>query len=299
MIDLNDYFYYVHVIDKQGFSAAAKALNIPKSKLSRHVAQLEQRLDIQLIQRTSRHFKITEAGQIFYRHAKALIEEMDAAEAAMQRRKGGLGGQVTLSCSVGVAQFALKNLLIDFLLKYPEINLIQQVTNQPIDMISAGVDLVIRGHSDPLPDSTLMHRHLAEISWHLWASPAYLASYGVIDHPDDLLKQQALKFGWQPASGYWRLQKCKSETEIVTFKPLFCSDDMSSLKQAAIAGMGIVSLPDYVCKDDIASGMLVPVLPEWVSETAQLSLLMPSRRTHSPAIQALRDFLVNNLCHYL
>ncbi len=299
MIDLNDYFYYVHVIDKQGFSAAAQALNIPKSKLSRHVAQLEQRLDVQLIQRTSRQFKITEAGQVFYGHAKTLIEEMDAAEAAMQKRKGALSGQITLSCSVGVAQFALKNLLIDFLQKYPQVELVQQVTNQPIDMISAGVDLAIRGHSDPLPDSTLIHRHLAEISWHLFASPAYLARIGGIQKPDDLSKQQAVKFGWQPSSGYWRLQNKEGGIQIMPFKPLLCSDDMSTLKQAVMAGMGIVSLPSYVCKDEIASGLLVRILPEWVSETAQLSLLTPSRRTHSPAVQALRDFLTQKLGQYL
>jgi len=299
MIDLNDYFYYVHVIDKQGFSAAAKALNIPKSKLSRHVAKLEQRLDVQLIQRTSRHFKITEAGQVFYIHAKALIEEMEVAESVMQRRKGELSGQVTLSCSVGVAQFAIKNLLIDFLQKYPNIELVQQVTNQAIDMVSSGIDLAIRGHNEPLPESNLIQRHLAEVSWHLFASPAYLERKGQIQTPDDLPKQQALKLGWQPSSGHWTLQNGDGVKKNISFTPLLCSDDISTLKQAAIDGMGVVSLPNYTCKDAIASGELVRILPEWISGTAQLSLLTPTRRGHSSAVHALKDYLTKEFRRYV
>ncbi|HBA35271.1 MAG TPA: LysR family transcriptional regulator, partial [Gammaproteobacteria bacterium] len=117
MIDLNDYFYFVHVVEKRGFSPAARALNMPKSRLSRHVSQLEERLDTRLIQRTSRQFKVTETGRVFYQHARALIDEMEAAEAAIQSRKASLSGRVTMSCSVGVAQFAIKELVCEFLVK--------------------------------------------------------------------------------------------------------------------------------------------------------------------------------------
>ena len=297
--DLNDYFYYVHVIDKKGFSAAARALNVPKSKLSRHVARLEQRLETQLIQRTSRQFRITESGQVFYRHAKALIEEMESAEAAMQKIKGELCGQVTLSCSITVAQYVVKDVLIDFLKKHPSIEVIQQVTNQTIDMVSSGIDMAIRGHTEPLPDSSLIHKHLAEVTWHLFASPKYVEEEGPISTPHDLSGQQALKLGWQPSSGHWNLQDDNGVKEVVPFDPCLCSDDMSTLKHAAIDGMGIVSLPSYTCKDELASGHLVRILPDWSSGTAQLSLLTPSRRGQSQAIHALRDYLVKNIRNYV
>ena len=151
MIDLNDYFYFVHVVEKQGFSPAAAALNMPKSRLSRHVSKLEERLDIQLIQRTSRQFKVTESGQIFYQHARALLDEMEAAEAAIQTRKTTLNGRVALSCSVGVAQFAIKDLLLKFLCMHPKVQLVQQVTNQSIDLVASGIDLAIRAHSESPP----------------------------------------------------------------------------------------------------------------------------------------------------
>ena len=110
-VDLNDYYYFVHVVEKGGFTRAADALGIPKSRLSRHVVQLEDRLDTILIQRTTRQLRITELGEAFYQHARAAVDQVEFAEAELKRKKNTLTGKVTLSCSVGVAQFALKELV--------------------------------------------------------------------------------------------------------------------------------------------------------------------------------------------
>lgn len=295
MIDLNDYYYFVHVVDKKGFSPAARALDMPKSRLSRHVSKLEERLDIKLIQRTSRQFKVTEPGQIFYQHAKALLEEMEAAEDAIQSRKTALSGRVTMSCSVGVAQFAIKELVLNFLVEHPKVELIQQVTNQNIDLVSSGIDIAIRGHTATLPDSSIIQRHLATVSWHLFASPGYLAKAGTPNSPYDLFKRQSLKVGWQPASGHWNLQSNEGLQTTVPFNPQLCSDDMSTLKSAAIEGLGIVSLPAYLCRKEIANGSLVRVLPNWISGEAQLSLLTPSRKGISPSVRMFSEYLLNNL----
>ncbi len=294
-IDLNDYFYFVHVVEKRGFSPAARALDMPKSRLSRHVSQLEERLDARLIQRTSRQFKVTETGQVFYRHARALIEEMEAAEAAIQSRKESLSGRVAMSCSVGVAQFAIKDLVFEFLVKHPKVNLVQQVTNQSIDLVSSGMDMAIRGHMEALPDSSNIQRHLANVSWHLFASPEYLARTGTPESPYDLLKRQSLKVGWQPVTGHWSLENSEGLKTTIPFSPQLCSDDMTTLKQAAAKGLGIVSLPAYTCRDELNEGSLVRVLPEWVTGKAQLSLITPSRRGQSPAVRELVEYLSNNL----
>ena len=295
MIDLNDYFYFVHVVEKKGFSPAARALDMPKSRLSRHVSRLEERLDIKLIQRTSRQFKVTEAGQIFYQHARALLEEMEAAEAAIQSRKTSLSGRVTLSCSVGVAQYAIKDLVLQFLADQSKVDLVQQITNQPVDLIASGIDMAIRGHTEPLPDSSLIQRHLATVSWHLFASPNYLSETGYPKSPYDLIKRKSLKVGWQPTSGHWTLQNTEGLKTNVPFSPQLSSDDMSTVKSAAIAGLGIVSLPAYTCRKEITNGSLIRVLPDWVSGKAQLSLLMPSRKGQSPAVRAFSEFLLHNL----
>jgi len=295
MIDLNDYYYFVHVVEKKGFSPAARALNMPKSRLSRHVSQLEERLDIKLIQRTSRQFNVTEAGQVFYQHARALLEEMEAAETAIQSRKTSLSGRVTISCSVGIAQFAIKDLVVEFLQKHPKVDLVQQVTNQAIDLVASGIDMAIRGHTEALPDSSIVQRHLATVSWHLFASPGYLARTGTPASPYDLFKRQSLKVGWQPVSGHWTLQDRNGLKTTVPFSPQLCSDDMSTLKSAALEGLGIVSLPAYTCRKEITNGALVRVLPDWISGKAQLSLLTPSRKGQSPSVKTFSEFLLGNL----
>lgn len=294
MIDLNDYFYFVHVVEKRGFSPAAAALNMPKSRLSRHVAKLEERLATKLIQRTSRHFSVTESGQIFYQHARALLDEMEAAEAAIQTRKTSLSGQVTMSCSVGVAQFAIKGLILEFLHTNPKVELKQQVTNQAIDLVSSGVDLAIRGHLDALPDSSIIQRHLTTVSWYLFASPEYLSKTGRPKSPYDLYKRPSLKVGWQTSTGHWTLENTEGVKTTVPFSPQFCSDDMGTLKYAAERGLGLVSLPAYVCREELAEGTLVRVLPEWITGKAQLSLMMPSRKGQPASVKSLADFLLEN-----
>ena len=295
MIDLNDYYYFVQVVEKKGFTAAASALNMPKSRLSRHVSKLEERLDVKLIQRTSRQFNITETGQIFYQHARVLLDEMEAAEAAIESRKTTLNGRVTISCSVGVAQFAIKELVIQFLQENPKVELVQQVTNQNIDLVSSGIDIAIRGHMEDLPDSSIIQRNLCSVSWHLFASPTYLKKTGTPKAPYDLYKRQSLKVGWQPSAGHWTLENNEGLKTAIPFSPQLCSDDMSTLKKAAVDGLGIVSLPAYTCKNEFQNGSLVRVLPNWVSGKAQLSLLMPSRKGISPSVRAFSDFLQNNL----
>jgi DNA-binding transcriptional LysR family regulator len=299
MIDLNDYFYFVQVVEKQGFSAAAEKLNMPKSRLSRHVRQLEERLNARLIQRTSRQFHVTEAGNLFYRHARSLIDEMELTESVMKQQQVGLSGRISLSCSVGVAQYALKDLLIQFIGKHPNIELAQHVSNHAIDLVSAGIDLAVRGHVEELADSSLIQRHLANVPWYLFASPDFIEEFGKPQSPYDLFKQKALKVGWQKGQGHWSLENASGLKTTVPFEPILSSDDMGTLKQAAIAGMGVVALPAYTCRDELYSGVLIKILPEWTVGNAQLTLLFPSRQGVPAQVQALRDYLLSEVAKHL
>lgn len=292
MIDLNDYFYFVHVVEQKGFSPAARLLDVPKSRLSRHVQQLEQRLDARLLQRSSRQFAVTEVGQAFYQHARNMLDEMAIAEATVKRQTQTLSGRVKLSCSVSMAQFVLKDLLAQFLNQHPKVDIIQQVTNQHVDLIESGIDLAIRAHSAPLPDSDLIQRHLFPAPWGLFAGPGYLEKAGTPHSPEDLAQHSGLKLGWQPASGNWHLQHSNGMQASVPFTPRLCSDDMMTLKHAAMSGLGIIGLPAYMCRQEVNSGQLQPVLPEWSAGDAQVTLLMPSRHGVIPAVKALADFLL-------
>jgi DNA-binding transcriptional LysR family regulator len=288
-IDLNDYFYFVHVVEKGGFTRASESLGIPKSRLSRHIVQLEERLDTILIQRTTRQSKITELGEVFYQRARAMIDQVELAEAELKRKKNTLSGQVTLSCSVGVAQFALKALIARFMTDNPQITVLQQVTNQNIDLIASGVDMSIRGHSDPLPDSTLIQKRLAVVEWKLFASQDY--PINEIANPEDLTNYQTLSLGWQVQGDRWRLEHISGEKVDIQITSRLKSDDMATLKEAAGKGLGIVALPAYTCRDELASGKLVKVLPEWHAGQASLSLMMPRRSGVAAPVVALQEFL--------
>ncbi|GJM08378.1 MAG: LysR family transcriptional regulator [Lysobacteraceae bacterium] len=290
--DLNDYFYFVHVIEKKGFSAASEALGLPKSRLSRHIRQLEERMDARLIHRTTRQFNVTELGEAFYAHARAVVDEMEKAENAVRRKKNLLSGNATISCSVGVAQFALKELIARFLVENPLVTVSQQVTNQTVDMVASGVDLAIRGHSKALPDSSLIQRPLAQVEWQLFSASDYQDQHATLVDPSDIDNHQTLALGWQSPRGKWVLEGPSGEKRVVEITPRLKSDDMSTLKHAAASRAGIVALPAYTCREELKRGQLRRVLSKWHAGTAQLSLVSPTRKGQPQAVVALQTFLL-------
>lgn len=298
-MDLNDYLYFVHVVERRGFTAAGRFLGVPKSRLSRHVQQLEDRLGVRLIQRTSRRFVVTDIGQVFYRHAREAIDDVEAAEAEVKRQTNTLSGQVRLSCSVGMAQFALAQLVTDFLVDYPRIDVVQNVTNKRVDLVEAGIDIAIRGHAGPLPDSSLIQRRVARTPWYLFTGPSYFERSDLPAAPEELDGHSGLKLGWEPGLGHWSLRGPEGARARISFRPRLCTDDMSTLKQAAAAGLGIVALPGYVCRRDVEVGDLVRVLPDWIAADAQLSMLMPTRRGLLPAVEAFADHLRRELPRFV
>ncbi|MFD2176113.1 LysR substrate-binding domain-containing protein [Veronia pacifica] len=294
-IDLNDYFYFVHVVEKNGYTAAAKSLNMPKSRLSRHVAQLEERLGVRLLQRTSRNISVTHEGQTFYAHARKLVDAMEMAESAMDNSHGPLSGKVVISCSVGTAQFALLNIITEFTKLYPKVLIEQRVTNANVDLVAEGVDLAIRGHANDLPDSSLIQRFIANVEWGLFCSPDYLEQVGQIDSPYDLSRCKLLKMGQDNGIESIPLQHIDGTRTRQHTNIILCSEDMSTILLGAVQGLGIVSLPTYVCRDALQTGQLVRVLPEWLSLSAKLSLLMPSRAGVPPQTEALSAFIRERL----
>lgn len=289
MLDLNDHHYFVHAVDHGGFAAASRALDLPKSTLSRRVIALESRLGVRLIERTSRSFVMTDAGRAFYRHAKAMLIESEAAENVVTRLLAEPNGTVRITCSFGMARF-VSGLISKFLTAYPKVDLVQYTTNKNVDLIEEGFDIGLRGHSTPLPDSSLVQRRLAETPWQVFAAPAYLAAAGTPTAPADIAQFATLALGTGTDNLSWQFMR-DDQTVTVPIKPRFQGSDMESLKDAAIAGHGIVSLPAYVAQEEIEHGTLEPVLVEWVTQRALVTLLMPAQRSQLPSVRALIDFL--------
>jgi DNA-binding transcriptional LysR family regulator len=280
MLDLNDFFYFVHVVDRGGFSAASRKLRIPKSTLSHRIQELETNLGVRLLNRTSRHFGMTEAGTEFYRHAVSMLQQAEQAETAMRQRLAEPVGTVRFTAAVATSQFAMRGMIAEFLIRYPRVNVVGHATDQAVDIVSENYDVAIRAHSLPLPDSTLVQRPLAPAPWFLFAGSAYVDARGSPLTPQDLAKHPSLfmmRTGVAPA---WRLRQPNDPKEevVMHLTPRLLSDDMVGLKQAAVAGLGIVALPAYVCRDEVRSGELRRVLPTWLAGESMLTALIPYRQ---------------------
>lgn len=295
MLDLNDFYYFVKVVDRGGFTAAGRTLQIPKSTLSHRLQQLERNLGVRLLNRSSRRFGMTDAGGEFYHYAVAMLREAEQAETAIRHRLSEPIGTVRLTAGKATMQFAMRDMVPDFLVRYPKVNIVAHATDQNVDIIGENYDVAIRAHKDPLADSTLVQRTLAPAPWFLFAGATYLDANGSPATPQHLHKHPSLFMMRTGVVAMWRLRHAnKGGGEmVVPLTPRLLSDDMVGLKQAAIAGLGIVALPGYVCRDEVRSGALRRVLPTWIAEESTLTALMPFRQGLLPSVRAFIDHLTS------
>ena len=297
MLDLNDFFYFVQVVDRGGFTAASRTLRLPKSTLSHRIRELEASLGVRLLNRTSRRFAMTDAGGEFYRHATEMLQQAEQAEASIRHRLSEPIG--TVRCTAGTAsmQFALRGPIADFLARYPKVSIVAHATDQNVDIVGENYDVAVRAHSDPLPSSTLVQRRLAPAPWLLFAGAAYLDANGSPRTPEDLRKHSSLFMMRTGISPTWRLRHSSERKReiVVPLTPRLMTNDMVGLKQAAIAGLGIVALPGYVCREELRSGALRRVLPTWLAGDSTLTALLPYRQGLLPSVRAFVEHLAVQL----
>jgi DNA-binding transcriptional LysR family regulator len=292
MLDLNDIYYFVQVVDRGGFTAAGRTLRIPKSTLSHRIQQLEANLGVRLLNRTSRRFGMTDAGEEFYRHAVMMLREAEQAETAIRHRLVEPTGTVRCTAAVATMQFAMRDMVADFLARYPKVNVVAHATDQAVDIVGERYDVAIRAHTDPLPDSTLVQRPLTPAPWFLFAGSAYLDANETPQTPQDLRSHPSLFMMRTSVAPVWRLRHSNKAKEVfMPLAPRLLSDDMIGLKQAAIAGLGIVALPGYVCRDEVRSGTLRRVLPTWLAGDSTITALIPYRQGLLPSVRVFIDQL--------
>jgi DNA-binding transcriptional LysR family regulator len=300
MLDLNDFLYFVQVVERRGFTAAGRALGMPKSTLSYRMKKLEAELGVRLLNRTSRHFAPTQAGEEFYRQAVTMVKAANEAESLVRQRVKEAVGVVRFTAAIGTAQFALREILMSFIQEYPKIQLVEYVTSRQIDLLTENYDVAIRAHPGALPDSTLVSRTLAAAPWILVAGPGSLEQAGSPKTPQDLKHFPSLFLSRANTTPAWRLQsQAKSqrrESEVtVPLTPRMVSNDLSTLKQAAINGMGIAALPAYVCKSELRSRQLTRILPGWLAGESTFTALTPHRHGLLPAVRIFVDYLARHL----
>lgn len=291
MKDLNDLYYFVQVADHGGFAAAARVTGIQKSMLSRRMQQLEDRLGVRLINRSTRRFSITEVGREYYDRCVAMLVEAEAAEQVIAQVRAEPRGTIRVSCPVALINFQFGALFARFLTNYPDIELHLESSNRRVDVISEGFDVAIRVRFPPLESTELVMRWLDESTQCLVASPSFLAGR-TLRSPTDLEGERSVTLGPTRREYQWQLHHADGRTANIRHAPRLISDDMAALCNAAMAGVGVVSLPTMMVWSYIEAGQLVQVLPEWRPRAGVVHAVFPSRRGLLPSVRTLIEFLV-------
>ena len=291
MENLNDLYYFARVVEHGGFASAGRALGLPKSKLSRRVAALEERLGVRLIQRSTRHFSVTELGQTYYAHCKAMLVEAEAAQEAIALTRTEPRGVVRISCPIALLHAQVGTMLADFQATCPKVTLHLEATNRRVDVIAEGFDLAIRVRYPPLDDSDLFLKVLAQRSQCLVASPELLARCGPVSHPAQLSELPSLDLGPPRPEHRWDLYGPDGEQARIRHQPRLVTDDMVALRTAAVAGIGVVQLPTIIVLEEVRSGALLRPVHGWGPKPHLIHAVYPSKRGQLPAVRALLDHL--------
>ncbi|AOX99243.1 LysR substrate-binding domain-containing protein [Jeongeupia sp. USM3] len=296
MLDLNDMLFFAEVAGQGGFSAASRSLGIPKSRLSRRVAELEARLGVRLLQRTTRKLSLTDAGERYYRHCLAIRDEARAAEEAVQEIQSEPRGTLKVSCPVTLAQWSLAPLLGEFMARYPQVRLNLLIANRPIDVIDEGIDVALRVRPVLQDSATLVVKKLGVSRTILVASPEQLLRQGQPGGPDELSWLDTVATGESDGRVQWLLNGPGGAEYPFNHYPRLVAEDLQTLRSAAVGGVGMALMPDFMCRDELKSGALVQVLPDWFPPPGIVHAVYPSRRGLLPAVRALLGFLGERIC---
>ncbi|HXU99807.1 MAG TPA: LysR substrate-binding domain-containing protein [Caulobacteraceae bacterium] len=294
MRDLNDLSLFAAVVSNGGFSAAARALGTPKSRVSRRVANLEQQLGVRLVERSTRRFKVTEVGQDVYRHARAAMSEAEAVDEVVSRLRAEPQGLVRVSCPLGVDR-VLGAVLPDFLRRHPKLRVQVLVTNRRVDIIEEGVDVAIRIREQLDSDADLQVRIIGRTGAELVASAAFVAEHGAPQTPQETPNFPTISHTDRPGLDRWTFVSAAGERVEVTHEPRVSATDWSLIRQSAVEGLGLALLPEYLGREMLKTGQLVRVLPDWARTEGILHVVFTSRRGLLPGVRAVIDLIAETL----
>jgi DNA-binding transcriptional LysR family regulator len=292
--DLNNLYFFAKVVDFGSYTAAAKALGLQTSKLSRRIAMLETELGIRLINRTTRRLSLTDAGVTLHRHCVALLDEAQAAKDAMSQILASPQGLVRISCPTGLLQGSFADMLARFLAINPHVRVALDATNRRVDVVDEGLDIAIRVRTPPLEDSELAMRTFGPDEIALVASPELIAKHGEPRALDDVARLPTLSMMSASERTTWRFIGADGEPAELTHAPRLSTDDLFTLRRAALQGIGVALVPARLVADDLASGALVRLLPALKVQAGIVHAIFPSRRGMIPAVRELLDFLAES-----
>lgn len=286
-IDLNDYAYFAEVVSHGGFAAAGRALREPKSKLSRRIAGLEERLGMRLIERSSRRFRVTDTGRAFYERCRTILAEVEQAETLVQQAQAEPHGRVRFSCPTGLVEL-VSGLVSSFLDRYPRVRLQIVATDRAVDLIEERIDVALRVRTALTSDAALTMRSLGSSTRILVGSPQMASRVAEVD---DLADLPCLSTSDRGEESEWHLESSGGRSHVTRFEPRLGCEDMMAIRNAAVEGLGIALLPDHICSDALGEGRLVRILPAWRGAAGMVHLVFTTRRGLPPAVRAWIDHL--------
>jgi len=295
MQDLNDMLYFAEVAERGGFAAAGRSLGLPKSRLSRRVAELEARLGVRLLQRTTRKLSLTQVGEVYLRHCSAMRDEALAAAEAVAHLQVEPRGTLRITCPVTLAQSTLGYLIPRYLALYPQVKIDMRVTNRVVDLVEEGIDIALRVRPTLDDSGSLVVKQLGATSGDLLASPAQLRRQGVPTTPEELAQLDTVAMSATDGRSAWVLQGPQGQEFVFHHQPRYVADDLQTLKLAVLAGTGISFLPETLSQAERQAQLLVPVLPGWAPKPGMAHAVFPSRRGQVPAVRSFLDFMGSHM----
>ncbi|OWO79784.1 LysR family transcriptional regulator [Photorhabdus luminescens] len=282
------------VVELGSFKAAAQDLGLSKAAISKNIKELEEHLKSPLINRTTRNMHITASGRNYYHQVCNILDELENADLSVMETSHALTGSIKVSIPMSIGLKELNPLICQFMHAHPGISVEVVMIDKYIDLIEHGIDVAIRGGGE-LSDSSLRSRKLIKVPRVLCASPAYIEASEKILIPENLTSHNCLIYSLSSSPRRWMFHN-QNDVKVVDLKPgTYVVNNGLALKQAALAGHGVVLLPELLVIDELQSGELVRLLPEWEADTQALYAIQPFHKERSIKARAFIDFLVNAL----
>jgi len=283
---------FVQVAETGSLSRAAELLNLSNASASRHLAALETRLGVRLVERNTRRLYLTETGQEFFQRSRAILADLRDAESTVNAAALDPTGVLRITASLSFSMHHIAPLLREYTDRYPNVTVHVEAANRYLDIIDNNIDVAIRNR-EVEPDSNITIRRLAGTRRILVAAPAYLSRHGVPREIDDLHRHKLLIYTHANRPDELRFTRDGQTTTIIA-KGLLESNDGQILRTAALDGLGILVQPTYIVYDDIVAGRLVPLLDDWDLPHLTINLAYPSRKHLSAKVRTFIDFMAEH-----
>lgn len=281
---------FVAVVEAGSFVGAADALGLSKAAVSRHVAELEQRLGARLLQRTTRRLSLTDDGQLFLARAKDMLAAVDEAESEIRSRSGEPSGRLRINAPLTFGVLHLAPLWGRFAQAYPKVSLDIELSDRVVDLVEEGYDLAVRITN--LPNSQLVSRQLASTRMVACASPQYLAEHGTPAQPAELAQHNVISYSYWSAGNEWTFHAADGTEVVVRTRARIHANNGDTCRAAALDHQGIILQPDFLVAEDLRRGDLVELMPAYRAMTLGIHAVYPSRKHLPIKTRRLIDFLV-------